>query len=269
MDTEVNDDFYGPVTGTYSQAQEDAVSESLFSPATTIRRVTETIIDSNLPVTPMKKTRRAKVSNTKKSTTKSKKTAPKEEPIKVERTENTKLRLLVIAKCHNDCPLCCNKQFNLNSLPVVDRWDYDEVCITGGEPLSTTRVAHKVIDLIEGIRAIWNAQGRSGKIYVYTSTRRVDLLRKAAIHADGIVYTIHGMHEGNVLSHFIYQSSRLICASGKSFRLNYFKGDEKYLPSSDTLRRHLYAFWKVKVLEWIPDCPVPQGEDFRKIKSLL
>ena len=232
MDTEVNDDFYGPVT-------------------------------------PMKKPRRAKASNTKKSTTKSKKTAPKEEPIKVEITKNTKLRLLVTAKCHNNCPLCCNKQFNLNNLPVVDRWDYDEVCITGGEPLSTTRVTHKVIDLIEGIRAIWNAQGRSGKIYVYTSTRRVDLLSKAAIHADGIVYTIHGIHEGNVLTHFIHDNFKLIHDSSKSFRLNYFKGDEKYLPQSGFLRGHLFTCWKVKVMEWIPNCPVPQGEDFRKIKSLL
>lgn len=31
--------------------------------------------------------------------------------------------------------MCCNNQFDFNKLPIVDRWDYDEIMITGGEPL--------------------------------------------------------------------------------------------------------------------------------------
>lgn len=50
---------------------------------------------------------------------------------------NKKLRLLVTAKCHNKCPMCCNKQFDFEKIPVVDRLDYDEISITGGEPLLT------------------------------------------------------------------------------------------------------------------------------------
>ena len=48
---------------------------------------------------------------------------------------NKKLRLLVTAKCHNKCPMCCNNQFDFEKIPVVDRLDYDEISITGGEPL--------------------------------------------------------------------------------------------------------------------------------------
>lgn len=48
---------------------------------------------------------------------------------------NKKLRLLVTAKCHNKCPMCCNNQFDIEKIPVVDRFDYDEISITGGEPL--------------------------------------------------------------------------------------------------------------------------------------
>lgn len=50
---------------------------------------------------------------------------------------NKKLRLLVTAKCHNKCPMCCNNQFSIEKIPVVDRLDYDEISITGGEPLLT------------------------------------------------------------------------------------------------------------------------------------
>lgn len=45
---------------------------------------------------------------------------------------NKKLRLLVTAKCHNKCPMCCNNQFDIEKIPVVDRLDYDEISITGG-----------------------------------------------------------------------------------------------------------------------------------------
>ena len=48
---------------------------------------------------------------------------------------NKKLRLLVTAKCHNKCPMCCNNQFDFEKIPVVDRLDYEEISITGGEPL--------------------------------------------------------------------------------------------------------------------------------------
>lgn len=44
---------------------------------------------------------------------------------------NKKLRLLVTAKCHNKCPMCCNNQFDFEKIPVVDRLDYDEISITG------------------------------------------------------------------------------------------------------------------------------------------
>ena len=43
---------------------------------------------------------------------------------------NKKLRLLVTTKCPNKCPMCCNNQFDFDKLPVVDRWDYDEIMIS-------------------------------------------------------------------------------------------------------------------------------------------
>ena len=52
---------------------------------------------------------------------------------------NKKLRLLVTAKCHNKCPMCCNNQFDFEEIPVVDRLDYDEISIMFQVVVASTR----------------------------------------------------------------------------------------------------------------------------------
>ena len=52
---------------------------------------------------------------------------------------NKKLRLLVTAKCHNKCPMCCNNQFDFEEIPVVDRLDYDEISIMFQVVFASTR----------------------------------------------------------------------------------------------------------------------------------
>lgn len=52
---------------------------------------------------------------------------------------NKKLKLLVTAKCHNKCPMCCNNQFDFEEIPVVDRLDYDEISIMFQVVFASTR----------------------------------------------------------------------------------------------------------------------------------
>ena len=54
--------------------------------------------------------------------------------------ENEKpvLHLMVNNTCTNDCPLCCNKQYNVDDIPVVtveELRSIDTICFTGGQPL--------------------------------------------------------------------------------------------------------------------------------------
>ena len=79
---------------------------------------------------------------------------------------NNKLRLLVTTKCHNKCPKCCNKGWDFNSLPVVDRWNYEQIMITGGEPLLFPLATQAIIQSIRNIHLL---QGTTTKIYIYTS----------------------------------------------------------------------------------------------------
>ena len=105
---------------------------------------------------------------------------------------NSKLRLLVTTKCPNNCPLCCNKGWNFDNLPIVERWNYEQIMITGGEPLLYTS---KVCDLVRSIRSINRAMGLSPQVFIYTAVadrhRFFDILEVV----DGVVYTPHNEHD--------------------------------------------------------------------------
>lgn len=173
---------------------------------------------------------------------------------------NKKLRLLVTSKCPNKCPMCCNNSWDFSKLPVVDRWNYEEIMITGGEPL---QYVNKVIALIRNIRSIAEFQGTSPKIYIYTSIASFGALVNAIAVSDGVVLTPHSEKE---VEHFIGVNDYLLQYPPEncSLRLNLFSDIKSMLPKDIDL-----SLWKVKDMEWVKDCPVPEGEDFRRISNLL
>lgn len=167
---------------------------------------------------------------------------------------NRKLRLVVTAKCHNRCPMCCNNRFDLNELPVVDRWDYDEIMLTGGEPMLFPA---EVVNLILTIRKAASCKGKDMKVYMYTAVPNAEATLAALVCLDGIVVTPHTPKD---VSEFVKLNDE-IYSRDKSLRLNLFP--EITLPEGIDLSK-----WKVKEMEWIKDCPVPEGEDLRRINQL-
>ncbi len=179
---------------------------------------------------------------------------------------NKKLRLVVTDCCHNQCPLCCNKRYDMTQLPVVDRWDYDEVMITGGEP---SLFSNRVRELVESIRTLDAASGKSRKIYMYTAVYSSTFVAYLLDCLDGIVASPHNQRDvvqfvelvkqiewGQTCGHKDY--------SDKSFRLNLFPEVKKQLPPDIDLSK-----WQIKDMEWLDDCPVPDGEDLRRIDKLF
>ena len=171
---------------------------------------------------------------------------------------NKKLRLLVTTKCPNKCPMYCNNSWDFSSLPVVDRWNYEEIMITGGEPLIHT---NKVAELIRSIRGI-------SEVYVYTSIAAWDRVRTILGYADGIVLTPHSQSDidkfvelNNMMQEVNETKSDFI--KGKSLRLNLFADMKLLLPEHIDL-----SLWNVKEMKWLENCPLLQGEDFRRIKEL-
>lgn len=181
-------------------------------------------------------------------------------------TRNKKLRLLVTKKCHNDCPKCCNKQYDLDAVPVIDRFDYDEVCITGGEPMLDFP---KVVRIAEMFKIMATVLGKEVKVYLYTARITNGQLNLMMIRRliDGICVTPHSKED---IIDFKFLNSLMLKTLNAvpsyyencSFRLYLFTDVKEQLHGED------FSLWKIKDIEWLDECPVPEGEDFRRVAYL-
>ena len=161
-----------------------------------------------------------------------------------------KLRLLVTDKCPRHCDGCCNKDWDLANLPVVESFaGYDEILLTGGEPM---RDAFLLVCIIAEIRQ----QNPAAKIYLYTAEPSREL-RKILHLIDGVTVTIHKQNDIYAFGLF-YEHLPIM---DKSLRLNIFKG---------VVVKGRYPEWVIKDnIEWIKDCPLPEGEVFMRYNNRL
>ena len=65
--------------------------------------------------------------------------------------------------------MCCNNQFDFDKLKRVEHFDYDEIMITGGEPLLFPNRVAELARAIKTTDSILYPQEKAPKIYVYTS----------------------------------------------------------------------------------------------------
>lgn len=166
---------------------------------------------------------------------------------------NKTLRLLITKDCNRNCAGCCNKQWDLDKLPIVGSFDeFDEIILTGGEPLLNYK---RLFGIIEEIRSQTKAP-----IYVYTAKVRpyVDFL-SLLLKVDGVTLTLH---ESKDFTSLAVLNQVLVYlpdfTEKKSLRLNIFK--EVEVPKDTDL-----SFWKVKSdIEWIENCPLPENEVFMR-----
>ncbi len=180
---------------------------------------------------------------------------------------NRKLRLLVTTDCPNKRPLCCNNSWDFSKLPKVRDFDYDEIMITGGEPLLFTDKLVELSVAIRSINPILYPEEEMPKIYVYTSIPGITQFEEILDYVDGVVLTPHSKEDVNrfvALNKYLYHSIKHdVDDGGISLRLNLFKNIKDMLPEGIDL-----SLWKVKDMEWIKDCSVPQGEDFMRLPEL-
>lgn len=172
-----------------------------------------------------------------------------------------KLRLLVTKDCPKNCTGCCNKDWNLDELPIVEHFNYDEIILTGGEPFSVNAF-RKTVDLLYFLKNIMPDDNR--KVYVYTTDAWAvyDCLEIA----DGFTLTLHDQEDvdsffiaaNDALEQLLEQMPSVKC----SLRLHIFKGIT--LPDDINL-----SHWQVKSdIEWIENCPLPVDEEFRRLKNI-
>ena len=169
-----------------------------------------------------------------------------------------KLRLLVTKVCNRSCAGCCNKDFDLDSLPVItDFSNYEEIMITGGEPML---FASKILELIAEIRA----QNSTCKIYLCTAS--TDVLENRAILSsiDGLQLSLH---ETNISEMTIFNFRQVILKDARewrkiSTRLSVFPEMENVI----VIRPEVWD--TIRFQNWIENCPLPNDEIFGQIQNL-
>ena len=162
-----------------------------------------------------------------------------------------KLRLLLFDECHRACVGCCNKDWDLDKLPICyDYTPYDEIILTGGEPLLYPII---IEELVPYLRKVINP---NTKIYLYTAyIENTAIVRNIITLIDGICITLHEQKDVEPFRILVSSSS----FPGKSLRLNVFRG----VHLGDDINT---AGWKVKDnIEWIKDCPLPEDEVFMRL----
>jgi hypothetical protein len=165
------------------------------------------------------------------------------------------LRLIYTATCNRSCPGCCNKDFDLPNLPRPTHFNYDEIFITGGEPML---FYEEIVGFIKAIRLVSEA-----KIYVYTAfCSDASMLIELLDIVDGITLTLHNTWDWGMFTQFeSVTRSHPEIFEGKSMRLNIFEE----VGVSDETVSHIPEHWRVKNhIEWIVNCPLPPNEVLMK-----
>ena len=162
------------------------------------------------------------------------------------------LRLLLFEECNRACEGCCNKQFDLDNLPVEkDFSTYEMIILTGGEPMLRPKI------VLEAIRKIRNQS--KAKIILYTAYLNPynSLTYQVLAELDGVTLSLHEQSDINN-----FQTLQVVIKPAMkdwdfSKRLNVFK--EVDLTNIDT------SGWVVKKdVEWIENCPLPENEVFMR-----
>ena len=170
-----------------------------------------------------------------------------------------KLRLLVTKECNRHCPLCCNKHYDLDALPKVGTFaGYDEILLTGGEPMLDYQLVNKTVSTIR-------IENKKAKIYMYTAKTDLpfQLLLMLLLKLNGITITLHGQEDVPYFVDFVIMLHMVYGVSvPRSLRVSVFKHVDI------TKHRELIKCcgWKIKDnLTWQKECPLPNGEVFMRL----
>lgn len=176
---------------------------------------------------------------------------------------NKTARVIITFKCNRRCKSCCNTLLKKDDYKIVNKEDllnYNEIIITGGEPMLFSK---QVINFIEYLKE----NNYQGKIYMYTAF--IDLTNMQHIkiikYLDGITYTLH--YEKKVEPMDIFRLFNLYYYidkyyNNKSFRINIdsrFREDKsKKLLVSDFIMKFKNS---LRWMKWKDECLIPEHEE--------
>lgn len=182
------------------------------------------------------------------------------------------LHLYIINRCTHNCPLCCNKQYNIDEIPAVTVEDLkavDTICLTGGEPL----LYGGITDFAKRIKS----QYRNVKyIYVYTSGDTLLHFFNARLHFFGLMKYLDGVSIAPKTKNdiqcieavFGHRPYRTVVSALSSNRIYVFPEHEKEMQKILDGVRGLDNFHIIK-REWQEDFNPADDSIFRRLPILF
>ena len=161
-------------------------------------------------------------------------------------------RVIVTYQCNRNCPGCCNsKLFNVQKISNISELkDYEEVVLTGGEPML---FADSLLKLIKNLKR----QNRGQKIFLYTACLEIDDYKKILNELDGITVTLHAEATDEDIRNLKYMSENLY---GESLDMRLFV-DERVYSKYDLSNICMKTWDVVRKLQWKDKCDPAEHED--------
>lgn len=176
--------------------------------------------------------------------------------------------LFLTDKCTNQCPMCCNNNYTVDSIPFITKEELstvETVCLTGGEPF--------LLDNLYGIVNVISSFAKN--IYVYTSGYELlYYLKKHTLPCiTGISICPKGKKDWDALQELVHNtrarlrisecSNRLYVLLKQEDRANYVTETDISLRTIEHFAEELNA--KILFRTWLPEITSPDGEIFRRI----
>jgi organic radical activating enzyme len=128
----------------------------------------------------------------------------------------------------------------------------DIIMLTGGEPMFYPA---QTVELIKSLKVMFPQT----MVTLYTAkVDNVGDVRDVLKVADGMTLSLHSDKDVRAFQDFQHEFKYV----NKSLFLNIFTDLRETLP----LRPRLWK--RVKIVEWVKNCPLPPQEDFRRLKNL-
>lgn len=171
------------------------------------------------------------------------------------------MHLMITNACDHSCPMCCNKLYNIDEIPVPtvkELKTVNTVCITGGEPFLIKNVAN---DIANAIRVHYpNVKN----IYVYTSGTALYKYLQAGCDIDGFdgitICPKNSNDWDNVLA-MLWEYQDWF-KELKSNRLYYFTNDKI---GKEIIKTNEIKGFKIIERYWDPVFKTPNDEIFRRL----
>lgn len=182
------------------------------------------------------------------------------------------MHLFITKRCTNNCPLCCNKNYDIEKVPLPTEEELSSVntvCLTGGDPFL---LGEKLDEIVNNLRKRENIKN----IYVFTSgyacllyIRKFDKLP----NIDGITFSPKSEKDidaiDTIIENYSYlfpklKSNRLYCFINKYDDCNYtIDEDQLYLMTE----ANSFLGCKVFLRTWVDNFDSPENEIFRRIEN--